>query len=691
MQDTKIHFTDTKNIPGVQRENLAILNDLEALQRDPATAELIRTGRTMGCFYIESPSMRSLFQRMHCTCYEDVVAASSIIRPGVAESGMMKAYVERFRAAREKTTADCGLRIAQSESANSFKFQVSGFKEQEAGQVANPSRSDSQSAIHNSKFKIQNSPSQIYIHPKLVEVLADTYGVMVYQEDVLKVVHELAGMSLGEADVLRRAMSGKAGSREAMESVTARFFAGCRARGVPEPVVVELWRQIETFARFSFCKGHSAAFAVLSYQVAYLKAHHPAEFMAAVLSNGGGYYGAAAYVQECRRMGLRVLGPDVNESEINYIGKSEARGERQENCGLPIADCGMNEEKQFQVSCFKFQGANNAVSEQPASSGNLQPATQRASLAAPNSKFKIQHSKFLLPHSGLSTQDSALLHPSSSILHASGWVRVGFAAIKNFPLELARRIVSLRRERPFDGFADFLRRVKPGYEAVEKLIRVGAFDRFGIPREHLFLELDISFRERTADEGILDFGFWISDCGLNRKGREIGKNNPRSETVNPTFTIHHSTFASSIPQSAIRNPQLEQRVADEIELLGYGVSAHPLELLPDEVWRGTVAARDLRRHVGRRVTMIGWLIASKLVRTHQSREFMKFLSLEDLTDTFEVTLFPRAYRRFAPLTLGVGPFRIRGKVEDDLGALNLVVDHLEILTERLEEKDRRKK
>ena len=132
-------------------------------------------------------------------------------------------------------------------------------------------------------------------------------------------------------------------------------------------------------------------------------------------------------------------------------------------------------------------------------------------------------------------------------------------------------------------------------------------------------------------------------------------------------------------------------MADEIELLGYGVSAHPLELLPDEVWRGTVAARDLRRHVGRRVTMIGWLIASKLVRTHQSREFMKFLSLEDLTDTFEVTLFPRAYRRFAPLTLGVGPFRIRGKVEDDLGALNLVVDHLEILTERLEEKDRRKK
>jgi len=127
------------------------------------------------------------------------------------------------------------------------------------------------------------------------------------------------------------------------------------------------------------------------------------------------------------------------------------------------------------------------------------------------------------------------------------------------------------------------------------------------------------------------------------------------------------------------HPELARRVADEIELLGYGVSAHPLALLPKEVWRGAIAARDLGRHVSRRVTMVGWLIASKLVRTHQTREFMKFLSLEDLTGTFEVTLFPRAYARFAPLTLGPGPYRVRGKVEDDLGAVSVVADHVELL------------
>jgi len=559
---------------------LEILDDLGALERDPATAELIRSGRTMGCFYIESPSMRSLFQRMDCECYEDVVAASSIIRPGVAESGMMRAYIERRR-------------------------EIRGERQEARGKTGCQSVPHLQSGIQNPKFKI------CYLHPKLGELLAETYGVMVYQEDVIKVVHELGGLSLGEADILRRAMSGKAGGREAMESLTERFFTGCRQRGVPEPVIEELWRQIETFARFSFCKGHSAAFAVLSYQVAYLKAHYPAEFMAAVLSNGGGFYGAAAYIQECRRMGLRILGPDVNESEIDYHGKTEERRETTSDSSPPI---------------------------------------------------RLRRTKI-------------------------GWVRVGFAAIKNFPLDLARQIVKVRQERPFDGLKDFLRRVRPGHEATEKLIRVGAFDLFGIPRKRLFLELDICFRERTDGENEELIG-----------NDELEQKSDRKQLF--TITSASSEAAIQNPKSRIQNSRsdLTQRVTGEIELLGYGVSAHPLELLPEEVWRGTVAACDLRRHVGRRVTIIGWLIASKLVRTRASQaggpcyqessdptragcpcHFMKFLSMEDLTGTFEVTLFPRAYRRFAPLTLRPGPFRVRGKVEDDQGALNLVADHIEII------------
>jgi DNA polymerase III alpha subunit len=589
--------------------DLSILDDLDALQRDPATAELIRSGRTMGCFYIESPSMRSLFHRMRCECYEDVVAASSIIRPGVAESGMMNEYVRRrYRAMRGEKIFD-------------FRFPIFDFGLETVGgsdkkqDAENPRQATEQVAnlcfVSGPKSKIQNRKSKIECR-ELAELLAETYGVMVYQEDVIKVVHELGGLSLGEADILRRAMSGKAGGREAMESLTERFFAGCRARGVPEPVIEELWRQIETLARFSFCKGHSAAFAVLSYQVAYLKAHYPAEFMAAVLANGGGFYGAAAYVQECRRMGMRVLGPDVNESEVAYIGKTKGRGERQE--------ARENSSSSVRVPPLAFGGPCLFSSPE-------------------NSTLKIQNSKLLF-----------------------GFVRVGFAAIKNFPLDLAERIVRLRRKRPFDGLENFLRRVRPGHEAAEKLIRVGAFDRFGIPRERLFLESDIYFRER-ADDNESGAG-WQPACAFS--------------SIAQVDNLRHSPFASA---PASRFPPPIPRVEDEIELLGYGVSAHPLELLPPEAWRGTVAARDLGRHVGRRVTMIGWLIASKLLRTHKTREFMKFLSLEDLTDTFEVTLFPRAYRRFAPLTLSTGPFRIRGKVENEQGALSLVADHIEMISD----------
>jgi len=118
---------------------------------------------------------------------------------------------------------------------------------------------------------------------------------------------------------------------------------------------------------------------------------------------------------------------------------------------------------------------------------------------------------------------------------------------------------------------------------------------------------------------------------------------------------------------------LSRRCEQEYDLLGYSLSAHPLELLPAEAWRGVTPASELESCVGRRVTMIGWMIAQKLIRTRQTPpRFMKFLSMEDLTGTFEVTLFPQAYQRFAPQTVTAGPFRIQGRVEDDQGvpALN---------------------
>ncbi|MEE2986984.1 MAG: DNA polymerase III subunit alpha [Nitrospinota bacterium] len=244
--------------------------------RDSRTRRLIRQGKTIGCFYIESPGMRNLLQKLEVDSFDMLTAASSIIRPGVADSGMMKAFIDR----------------------------------------------------HNGREKVH------YLHPKMEEILKETFGVMIYQEDVIKVAHAIAGMSLGEADSLRKCMSKKR-DWEDINNHRERFFSGARANGIAKKIIEEIWRQIESFAGYAFCKAHSASFALVSYQCAYLKAHYPTEFMAAVLSNRGGFYDACAYTEEARRMGIKILAPHVNHSaeefmacgkRAMYVGLGQVKG-----------------------------------------------------------------------------------------------------------------------------------------------------------------------------------------------------------------------------------------------------------------------------------------------------------------------------------------------------------------------------
>jgi len=231
---------------------------------DPATVETVSSGKTMGCFYIESPGMRQLLQRLNTRTFEELTAASSIIRPGVAESGMMDAYIKRSRG----------------------------------------------------EEKVE------YLHPDLERLLKETFGVMVYQEDVLKVVHEFAGLSLGEADLIRRAMSGKYRCHGEMEKLGRKFFESGRARKISEHVLSELWEQVRSFAGYAFCKAHSASFAQLSFQCTYLKAHYKEHFFPALINNCGGFYPTSAYVEEARRNGMKILPPDVNLSDDVFRGRS---------------------------------------------------------------------------------------------------------------------------------------------------------------------------------------------------------------------------------------------------------------------------------------------------------------------------------------------------------------------------------
>ncbi len=232
----------------------------EEFKSDEKIKDLMRHSKAMGCFYVESPAMRMLLSKLHCDDYLTLVAASSIIRPGVARSGMMRAYIERFHAVR---------RGERYES----------------------------------------------IHPKMDELMADTFGVMVYQEDVIKVAHEFAGLTLTEADVLRRGMSGKYRSRAEFQRVREKFFQNCAAFGYDQKITNRVWFEIESFSGYSFAKGHSASYAVESYQSLFLKAHFPLEFMVGVINNFGGFYKTEFYFHEARMNGAKIWAPCINKSE----------------------------------------------------------------------------------------------------------------------------------------------------------------------------------------------------------------------------------------------------------------------------------------------------------------------------------------------------------------------------------------
>jgi len=236
--------------------------------QDEATSEMLRLGRTIGCFQIESPGMRATLREIQATSIDDLMAALALYRPGPLTGGLKSQFVERFRA--------------------------------------------------------RHSPRPYEpLHPALQPLLADTYGVILYQEQVLRIAHELAGLSLADADLLRRAMS-HFDPGKAMQTLQEKFVTGAyRVSGVPEETAARVWEMMAAFAGYGFPKAHAASYALIGWRAAWCKVHYPALFMAAVLANWGGYYSQRVYLTEARRLGLRLRPPHVNyarsEFSVSYL------------------------------------------------------------------------------------------------------------------------------------------------------------------------------------------------------------------------------------------------------------------------------------------------------------------------------------------------------------------------------------
>src|ERR671917_2720939 len=243
--------------------------DLDALEfDDEETYRMLRSGRTAGVFQFESPLATDVLRRMRCDRFDDLVASNALRRPGPLDAGMHNVYIRRKR------------------GEEPVRYQL----------------------------------------PELEPILESTYGVITYQEQVMRIAQVLAGISLAEADVLRKAVGKK--DADLIQKELGKFIEKAVARGYDRRGIEEIARQIETFGRYGFNKSHSVAYSVISYQTAYLKAHYAADFMAALLSSQiGDTDSVVKYINEARELGIEILPPDVNESGYKFtvIGAKKVR------------------------------------------------------------------------------------------------------------------------------------------------------------------------------------------------------------------------------------------------------------------------------------------------------------------------------------------------------------------------------
>jgi len=577
------HIYETVSIVRKNKNVSVDVHRINEFKVDDGVKNLLKVGKTIGCFYVESPAMRGLLKKLHCDNYRSLVAASSIIRPGVARSGMMREYILRFH---------------------------------------NPG-----------KFK--------YIHPVMEEQLKETYGVMVYQEDVLKICHHFAGLDLADADVLRRAMSGKYRSKKELQRIVAKFFENCRKSGYPEAVTREVWRQIESFAGYSFSKAHSASYAVESYQSLYLKAHYPLEFMVGVINNFGGFYPSWVYFNEAKIQGAKIQPPCVNRGEF----KTCIRGD------------------EVYVGFIHINGLETVVGK--AIEAGRQSAVSR-----------LQTADYRLP-----VADCRL--PTADCSNPGG----EYTSLENF-LE--------RVQPPLEQVVILIRAGAFRFTGKPKALLLWEVHMLIGTREARAVNRKKDAGSRIPDHGsrVTDHESRFPDHGSRITDHDsLGR---RDHNKEQSLAADHATSYSGLPgeRNALTMPAVSlslfqtqpkkfelpalaqgmlEEVYDEIELLGWPVSHSYFELL-ETPFRGEVMAREMMSRLGRKVRMLGLLVTIKYVRTVR-KEWMHFGTFIDFEGQFFDTVhFPRAVEKY-PFR-GEGVYLIMGKVVEEFGFPSLEVEKM---------------
>ncbi len=439
---------------------------------DGDTYALLQSGKTAAIFQLESRISRDLIRRFKPDCFNDIVALIAIIRPGVLQSGMLDEIIERKHG----------------------KAEIS------------------------------------YLHPKLEPILRPTYGVAIYQEQVMQMAQSLAGYSLGNADLLRRAM----GKKKPEEMVKQRvvFIEGAAKNGIDKHLANNIFDYMEKFASYGFNKSHSAAYALISYQTAWLKCHHCAEFMAAVLSSDmDNTEKVVTFLQECKSYNLKVITPEINQGHYHFV-------------------------------------VGEAVDE----------------------------------------------------------ILYGLGAIKGVGKLAAEMIVQERQSNgPFQSLFDLCQRVdigKVNRKVLEALIQAGALDKIGPTRVRQIASIDLALkiatqRNQQSASQQMDL-FSLAASGIGEE------------------TFEYLPAEDWFP---------EQRLKMEKDVLGFYLHGHPMDRFNDEIKNFiTRSIADLVPEIGKTVLIAGFVSSMRIINT-KSGNRLAIISLEDGSDSIDVTLFDEVFTK----------------------------------------------
>jgi DNA polymerase-3 subunit alpha len=504
----KIDFLGLANLTildtamAIIRQTRGIEIDLQRIPLDDrATYELLSSGETTGIFQLEGRGMTRYLKELRPDRIEDVMAMVALFRPGPMAN--IPSYIRR-KHGQEPVT---------------------------------------------------------YAHPLLEPVLKETYGVMVYQEDIMTVAQAIAGYTLAEADVLCYAIRKKV--KDKLLAQRDKFASGARARGVPQRVVDQIFEQFEPFARYGFNRAHAACYGLIAYYTAYLKAHFPAEYMTAVLSSEAGNMDKVAQaVAECRRMGIPVLPPDINRS-------------------------------------------------------------------------------------------------AASFTVAEGAIRFGLAAVRNVGVGAVEAIIAAREAGgPFRSLADLCSRVdtrQVNQRVIASLIKAGALDSLGVSRAEMLRTLDETLDQAQRAQRAQQRG----QTGLFDLAGEAAP--------------HAAPPASGPVQEFTR----EELLAMEKEMLGLYISDHPLRRWEPLLSRQRSASvAQLPELPDRHEVVVGGLVTGIKRSLTRAGSAMAFVTLEDLTGSVEVLVFPRVYEQHAEVLKRDAVVLLRGRVDVEEQATKLLCEEV---------------